>query len=116
MAETAPAYDYLEFDLGDRMRKALRIADVSSIEIADYLGVSPTSVSNWLGGRAKPRRGMLRSFAMRTGVPFTWLETGMAPSSTGDDGAAVHPLGLEPRTHWLIDSAHSRRHLTAVAA
>jgi transcriptional regulator with XRE-family HTH domain len=105
MAQKALAYDHLEFDLGDRMRKALRIADVSSIEVADYLGVSPTSVSNWLGGRAKPRRGMLRSFALRTGVPFVWLETGVAPSSDGDDGATgdvVRLEGLEPPTFCSV--------------
>ena len=41
----------LEFDLADRMRRALRVAEISSNEMADYLGVSRTSVSAWINGR-----------------------------------------------------------------
>ena len=35
------------WDLADRMRKSLRQSGVSVQEMADYLNVSPKSVSNW---------------------------------------------------------------------
>ena len=87
------------------MRKALRVADVTNAEMAEYLGVSRNSVSAWITGAAEPRLAYLRLFAMRTGVPLEWLRTGEmteAPSSPdGDDGAPVvnvRSKGLEPPT------------------
>ncbi|PPF21116.1 XRE family transcriptional regulator [Rathayibacter sp. AY1A7] len=90
----------LEFDKADRMRKALRVADVSNAEMAEYLGMSTASVGAWINGRKAPKRMTLRLWAIRTGVPLEWLETGNAPESDdGPEGGVVHPLGLEPRTH-----------------
>lgn len=61
------------FDRADRMRKALRHADIGVQEMADYLGVSRNTVSNWIGGRINPGTQTLRLWALRTGVPYTWL-------------------------------------------
>lgn len=74
----------LEFDLADRMRRALRTSDVGVQEMAEYLGVARTSVSNWINGRIVPSKQTLRLWAIKTGVPFEWLETG--EYSTGDNG------------------------------
>lgn len=69
------------------MRRALRVAEISSNEMADYLGVSRTSVSAWINGRNEPRRTALIAWALRTGVPLEWLETGKAPTSpSGPEG------------------------------
>ena len=68
MPEQAP-----EWDLPDRMRKALRHAGLQTQEMAEYLGVSRTSVSNWINGRNRPSRPALRLWAMRCRVPFSWL-------------------------------------------
>jgi transcriptional regulator with XRE-family HTH domain len=73
--EPAPA-GVPEFDLADRMRKALRTADIGVQEMADYLGVARNTVSTWINGRISPNRQTVRLWAMRTGVPFEWLESG----------------------------------------
>jgi transcriptional regulator with XRE-family HTH domain len=62
-----------EWDLADRMRKALRESGVSVGEMAEYLGVYRSTLSKWLGGVTTPKAGMLRLWAMRTGVDFEWL-------------------------------------------
>ncbi len=80
----------LEFDLADRMRKSLRVSGISSAEMADILEVSRNTVSGWLNGAREPKRLYLRIWAVRTGVPLKWLETGEAPSPEGNgasDGA-----------------------------
>ena len=69
----------LNFDLADRMRKALRVADLGVAEMADYLGVSRNTVSTWINGRITPSLQSRRLWAMRTGVPLEWLETGTDP-------------------------------------
>jgi transcriptional regulator with XRE-family HTH domain len=73
----------LEFDLADRMRRALRVSDVSVQEMADYMHVSRNTVGNWINGRNVPRWRDLRDFAERTGVPLEWLETGRLPEVVG---------------------------------
>jgi transcriptional regulator with XRE-family HTH domain len=68
----------LEFDLADRMRKALRVSGIGVGEIAEQLEVSATAVSTWINGRARPRQRDLRRFAEITGVTVEWLEQGFA--------------------------------------
>src|SRR5260370_26557848 len=65
---TEPAGDVPDWDIADRMRKALRTADIGVGEMADYLGVSRTSVSNWINGRVEPSFQAVRLCAIRTGV------------------------------------------------
>ena len=61
------------WDTADRMRKALRDSGASVSMVADYLGVSRTSVSNWINGRVEPGTQTLRLWAGFTGVSFRWL-------------------------------------------
>lgn len=70
-----------EWDVADRLRKALRQADVSVQQMATYLGVTRRSVGNWINGHFPPSTQTLRLWALRTGVPFEWLSTGKIPSS-----------------------------------
>ena len=62
-----------QWDVADRLRKALRHAGIGVTEMADYLDVSRTSVSNWINGRIEPSVQTLRLWALRTGVPYEWL-------------------------------------------
>jgi transcriptional regulator with XRE-family HTH domain len=62
-----------EFNLGDRMRKAMRDAGMSPQVMAEYLGCSRTSVSNWTCSRITPDTRTLRLWALRTGVSYGWL-------------------------------------------
>ena len=70
MSETSAV---LEWDLADRMRKALRVSGRSVQEMADYLGVAPTTVSTWINGRNRPSPSTIRLWAMRCEVPYEWL-------------------------------------------
>ncbi len=83
-----------QWDMADRMRKALRHAGLGVQDMADYLGVSTSSVSGWINGRVRPRKPAIRLFAMRCGVPLGWLagdehESGDRPFRTTALGAAA---------------------------
>lgn len=80
-----------EWDVADRMRKALRTSGMSVQDIADYLGVSRNTVSTWINGRIRPNKQSLRLWALKTGVPFEWLETGDAPTAGGGGGGEELP-------------------------
>lgn len=62
-----------EWDLTDRLKKALREADMSTADMAAYLDVEPRTVAYWLRGERPPRTQSLRLWAIRTGVSYDWL-------------------------------------------
>lgn len=74
------------WDLGDRLGKSLKHAGVKVGEMAEYLGVSRNTVGNYTNGRTAPDRRTLLLWAMRTGVPFEWLQTGAADDGHTPDG------------------------------
>lgn len=81
-----------EFDLPDRMRKGLRVAGMTVQEMADYLGVTRTTVSNWINGHVPPSKQTQRLWALRTGVDFDWLQTGENPHQlVADEGGVLLP-------------------------
>lgn len=73
-----------DFLLPDRLRKAREITGLDQFEFADEIGVSRQSISGYERGTTRPRRIVLKAYALRTGVSLTWLETGSA--ATGPDG------------------------------
>lgn len=81
-----------EWDIADRLAKALRHADVDKHEMADYLGVHRNTVSAYVNGRTSVDKRTLRLWAMRCGVDLGWLETGKAPRPGGPDGGLTTKL------------------------
>lgn len=75
--------DRLTFGKPDRLNKALEFSGISSNEMAEHLDVSRTTISNYIHGRTEPKRSTLRDWAMRTGVPLEWLESGKFPTEVG---------------------------------
>ena len=89
--------DELQFDIYDRLRKSMRVADKSSSDIARDLGVHRNTIANVLAGRVPLERRTLLAWAMATSVSVEWLETGHAPSDPDDGGGVVnkrYPLTL----------------------
>lgn len=86
-----PSWRIPEFSLGDRLRKAREVANLSQQELADEIGVSRRSIVRYESA-AKAPKSVTLLYAMRTGVPAAWLLTGSVPTSP------VGPAGLEPTT------------------
>lgn len=84
--------------LPDRLAKARNHAGIEQEELAQAMGVSRQSISNWERGYAKPKRPYVWAWADVTGVDRHWLLWGEEPPD--DDGGAP-PAGLEPATHRL---------------
>ncbi len=82
-----------EWDLADRLRKALRSSDVSVAQISQALDVSRQTVGNWMAGRARPTRATVVAWALATGVDLHWLETGQAPAEPASNGEIGTPPG-----------------------
>ena len=93
-------WEALQPHVGDRIRKALEVGNVTVQEMADYLGIHRNSVGAWMNLRRQPSKQSLRLIALRTGVPFEWLETGKAPTDEPPGPGLVRRPGLEPGTRW----------------
>lgn len=66
--------------LGWRLKMAL--GSTSAQEMADGLGVSRQTISRWMADRgAAPRRAYVSQWALATGVPVQWLESGVVAES-----------------------------------
>lgn len=87
------ALSRLAFDKSDRLSKALKLGKVSSNEMAAHLDVSRTTISNYINGRTEPKRSQIRDWALRTGVPMEWLETGAETPGAPDDGTPSEDTG-----------------------
>ena len=97
MTESPAEPDIPRWDTADRMRKALREADIGVQEMADYLGVARNTVSTWINGRIAPSKQTLRLWALRTGVSYEWLSE-MDPSPWGGAKAQVRAGSTSTRT------------------
>ena len=81
-----------QWSRGDRLRKARTLTGLSTREFAERVGISPKSVNNYEGDAVEPRKIVMNAWALATGVPVEWLETGTAPTGTdGPDGGHVLP-------------------------
>lgn len=97
-----------EWDLTDRLGKALRHAGVEPQEMAAYLEVHRNTVTNWLHGRTRPPATAVKLWAMRCGVPYEWLITGgdvsqirrFEPLATQMDEVGVGPSTQELVTRF----------------
>ena len=95
------------FTVADRLRKAREVTGMDQTQFADRAGLSRAGVSKAERGETVPRRSTLKLWALTSGVPLHWIETGEAPSPSGDGASVVRPEGFEPPTFWL-GSAGSR--------
>jgi transcriptional regulator with XRE-family HTH domain len=69
------------FDQADRLAKARKFAGLDQGQLADAIGISRNSVSNYEAGKTSPRIIVLRAWADVTGVPIEWLQTGQMPDT-----------------------------------
>ncbi len=87
-----------EWDMADRLAKSLRVAHLSSMEMAEYLEVHRNTVSAWLNGRSEPKRPQLIAWALRTGLSYDWIKNGTDPNQGGGpDGDGSCPGESNPR-------------------
>lgn len=87
-----PAEKFAQWDLSDRLSKALKVSGLKVQDMAEYLGVSRGSVGNWINGRVVPSTQTIRLWALRTGAPYEWLKDG-TPITGGDGGPGESFLG-----------------------
>jgi transcriptional regulator with XRE-family HTH domain len=91
---------------GDRLRKARLLTGLTARDFADKIGVSHGTVSNAEGDKHDVRKIVLNAWAMATGVPVEWLETGVAsPSPTPPEG----PKDSTDSTEKLARLTRSKR-------
>lgn len=87
-------------DLPLRLMIARLTAGMSQSDLADAIGASRATVTNYEAGKV-PRKGTVMAWAVATGVDVRWLVTGEEPPSPdGDGGSEVRPKGFEPLTFW----------------
>lgn len=81
-----------EFGTGDRLRKARELTGLDQGPFAATLGISRGTVSNYERGLTESYKPIvMRAWAMATGVPIEWLETGLTPGDGPRGGQTSEP-------------------------
>lgn len=101
-----------QFTLGDRLRKARTLTGLTVAEFAETIGVSDRTINNAEGDKRAVRQITLNAWALATGVPVDWLETGHHPEGPGDPGNA----GPHHSTELERLAAKKRRRTRGTAA
>jgi transcriptional regulator with XRE-family HTH domain len=70
-----------KWTLADRLMKSRRHAGLEQPELADAIGIARSSLSAYENGHRTPRRPVLLSWALATGVPLEWLLNGYGEAS-----------------------------------
>ncbi len=83
----------LQWTKGDRLGKALKIANVSHAEMAQILGVSRNTIGNYIADRTPIRDGDIRNWAVRTGVSFDELKYGIPAPQGPNTRASGYNVG-----------------------
>lgn len=81
-----------EIKVHHRLRIAREEAGLEQGQLAELTGISRQSISAAESGRVAPRKVTLNAWALATGVPVTWLQTGTSPSGPDDEGDDGCPL------------------------
>lgn len=74
----------ITWTLGDRLVKARRLARISTQGMADYLGVDRSTIRNYEADRTVPKAAVLRAWAGKCQVPFSWLANDNEAATEGD--------------------------------
>lgn len=70
-----------QWTLGWRLQRALSHAEMNVEEMASELGVVRATVSRWMHDKgAPPKAAYIKQWALRTGVPYLWLQDGVEPN------------------------------------
>lgn len=79
MSNLAQEAEVPDWTLGWRLRRSLEHAGISAQQMADTLGVTPSTISRWGRDEVVPRRLFLVEWAKRCEVSYDWLVTGEPP-------------------------------------
>lgn len=78
--------------LGWRLQMAMRHGGVTRDAMAEYLGVSPSTISRWNGDKGDaPKRAYLAQWALLTGVDLGWLTDGTDGGPAPTPGPGIDP-------------------------
>jgi transcriptional regulator with XRE-family HTH domain len=83
-------------EIGSRMKGMIKGRGLSQRELADHVGVSAGTISNWCAGKGGPDSWQISDIADFLGVNKDWLETGQGDKfpRDSDDGVTTSANGL----------------------
>jgi transcriptional regulator with XRE-family HTH domain len=94
------------FTLGHRLALARESAGMDQATIAEIIGTSRATVSNYERGVSKPGKLIVNAWAVSTGVPVEWLKTGVEPSDNDPRGGNSQPSDYNAH---VLELARRRR-------
>jgi transcriptional regulator with XRE-family HTH domain len=97
MTEQTASGNIPSLTLGWRLKMSLDYADISVHAMAEMLGVSRATLSRWMSDKGeRPKKAYLSQWALATGVPFEWIDTGVVTAIPSPDGGGTRATRRYP--------------------
>ncbi|HXI18753.1 MAG TPA: helix-turn-helix transcriptional regulator [Chloroflexota bacterium] len=103
------------FTQADRLRKAREVAHLDQVDLADEIGISRQTVSNYETGSSHPRKIVLKAWALASGVPLEWLMDGTRPPTPDSGQWAPRESNPQP-ADYKYAASRPLLHLVLIAA
>jgi transcriptional regulator with XRE-family HTH domain len=100
---TQPAVRIPVWTLGDRLRKARQDAGLEQRDLAEAMGLSPSTIGTYEKGVTPPKLLVLKAWALATGVPVEWLQEGRVTRYKRD--TIDIPLPVRDRSPVTVSAA-----------
>lgn len=68
--------------VGDRLKKSLRYASLSQEDMSTLLQLHRNTIGGYCTGKSRMLPVVIRVWAQETGVPESWLKTGIWPTDS----------------------------------
>lgn len=78
--------------LGEHLAKARKDAEISVQQMADRLGVSRNTITNYEADRVHVSRSVVMAYASTCDVPLSWLDAGVTQRSAADEAPGGREL------------------------
>ena len=91
-----------QWDVADRMGKALRASGVTPKQMANYLHVHRNTITNYTSGKSKPLRSTLIAWADITRCSLDWLETGQGSVNSPPDGRPLRAVASPDNDRYPV--------------
>jgi phage repressor protein C with HTH and peptisase S24 domain len=87
--------------IGDRVKEAIKGADLTQKQVALAINVSPQSVTKWIKDGKISRENVI-ALSKATGYTYTWLSTGQGPRLHYHANSLYHLLAQSDLTHTAL--------------
>ncbi len=101
--------------IGDRIRSSRLVAKLTQNDVAQFVGVSRVSVTQWENGASAPAKDKIQALAQMLSVPLEWLlygDNNEANAAPDEKDGTIQTIRGQPARSEMRDLGNGKAWLT----